>query len=195
MIKDKIQHHKDKVKQLQEKYNNLVDSIKNAFYQREDYFDENSKFKPKSESAIMSAAYCLDMMIKPKSGYSFDVGFIIRRAEVFKSDPKIFLDYYYLHDDRFKTHSGTPSVFLLRKKDIKIFEDECFKAWKYVVNKSYDSTKLGFKEWVEATSCDDIVSILHEVLEERIEEVSDSKLKIKDVIIIYPSVPFKNYHF
>jgi hypothetical protein len=197
MIKDEIKKLKENAKMLEDKYNKLVNSIKEAFYEREDYWDENSKVKPKTESAIMSAAYCLAMMNAPKSKYSFDRGFNIHRGEVFRSEPKILLDFFYIYDKTFENRFGTtPSVLLVRKKNIKVLTETCLKAWKHAVNKSFsDSTILGFKEWLDATSCDEIVSILHEVLEDRIDEVNDKKLYIKDVIIIYPSNPIKNYHF
>ena len=138
MIKDKIEHHKHKIKILQEKYNKLVNSIKEAFYEREDYWDENSKVKPRTESAVMSAAYCLAMMNAPRSKYSFDIDFRIHRAEIFRSEPKILLDYFYIYDKNFENRFGnTPSVLLVRKKNIKVLTETCLKAWKHAVNDSF----------------------------------------------------------
>ena len=196
MIKDKIKELKENAKMLEDKYNKLVNSIKEAFYEREDYWDENSKVKPRNESAVMSAAYCLAMMNAPRSKYSFDIDFKINRAEIFRSEPKILLDYFYIYDKKFENRFGNTPVLLVRKKNIKVLTETCLKAWKHSVNdSSRSSTILGFKEWLDATSCDEIVSILHQVLEDRIDEVNDKKLYIKDVIIIYPDKPFKNYHF
>lgn len=53
MIKDKIKELKENAKMLEDKYNKLINSIKEAFYEREVYWDENSKVKPRTESAVI----------------------------------------------------------------------------------------------------------------------------------------------
>lgn len=197
IITEKIQHHKDKAKMLQEKFNNLVDSIANAFYEREVWRDENSKLKPKSESNVMHAAYCLAMMIAPRSRYSFDVEYNLHQATEWKSKPEVKYDYFYIHDSKnFKNRFGsTHAVYVVRKKNIKLLGEQCKEAWKYAVSKSSRPTTLGFKEWVDQTSCDDIVNILYKIHENKIDVVTNRKLYLKDIVIIYPSKPHKNFHF
>lgn len=194
LITEEIQSQKEELKRLQEKYKELIDGIKNAFYEHEDYFDKTTPMKPKSETAVMSAAYCFASMKHPRTQYSFDRGFTINRAEVWKSNPKVYLDYWLVYADDFKTENGTSPIRILKKKDIKILEDTCKEAWKYAVNEKFSkSTVLGFNEWLEQTSCDIVIEILHEIYEDRIIEVTEKKLYIKDIVIIYPTKPFRNF--
>jgi hypothetical protein len=195
LIKDKISQHRDKAKMLKDKYDNLVDKIANAFYEREVWRDENSKLKPKSEKDIMNAAYCLALMIAPRTRFSMDVPYTIHQAEEWKTTPTVYYDYFYIWDEQFKDRmtGSTPCVYLVRKKNLKLLKKECKEAWKYAVGDS--STTLGFKDWLEQATPDDILPFMFRVYENRIDVVTDRKLYLKDIVIIYPNKPFKNFHF
>lgn len=193
-IKDKISEHKDRAKMLKEKYDDLVDKIKNAFYEHEDYWDKTSKQKPKTEHAVMNAAYCYAMMIAPKSQFSFDIDYTLNQAEEWRSDPKVYYDYFYIWDKTFENRFGsTKPVYLARKKNIKLLEKQCKKAWMYAVKE--EKTTLGFDDWLNKSTPDEILSLFYRVYEKRIDVITDRKLYLKDIVIIYPSEPFKNFHF
>lgn len=189
LITEKIQSYKSEINRLQERYKELVSDIKNTFYEHTEYFDKTTPLKPTSDTAIMSAAFCFANGRCPRSKYNLD----IRRADVWKSEPKAYLDYWLVYPDEFNSNGLKTPTRILRKDDIKILEDDCKEAWKYVVNGKFGkSTVLGFSEWLEKTSCDKIIEILHEIYEDRIIEVTEKKLYLKDIIIIYPEKKFEH---
>jgi len=195
-IKKEIKDHREKAKALKKEYDSLVESIKNAFFEHEDYWDKNSKIKPKTELARMNAAYCLAMRKAPKSGFSFDLNYNINQANEWKSDPKVHYDYFYVWDKYFENRFGsTKAVLLVKKKNIKLLKENCKEAWKHAVNESFSgSTTLGFEEWLERSTPDEILSKMHSVYEGSIDVITDRKLYLKDIVIIYPHNPNKLFY-
>ena len=195
MLKDKIQDMRSEVKRLSERYNILVENIKDSFYEHENYFEKTGKIRPNSKSDLMSAAYCLAMAIAPRSRYS--VEFSINQATAWKKEPKEYFPNFYIYDERkFGGHHGTKPVHVLKKKDLKILDDICKELWiKEVGNDFRPKTLLGFEDWIEATSVDDILRLMREHLENRIDVVTERKLGIKDIVVIYPQEPNKSFLF
>jgi hypothetical protein len=196
MLKDKIQEMRSEVKRLSEKYNALIENIKDSFYEHESYFDKTSKKKPGNKSDLMCAAYCLAMAIVPRSKYS--VEFRISQSKTWNKEPVEYFPDFYIHDERnFGNHHGTKAVHVLDKKDIKILNDICKYIWiKEVGNDFRPKTLLGFEDWLKQTSVDDILSLMQEYLEGRVDVVNERKLGIKDIVIIYPNdKPKKTYFF
>jgi hypothetical protein len=183
------------VKRLSEKYNTLVESVKDAFYEYENYFEKTGKIRPSSKSDLMSAAYCLAMAIAPRSKYS--VNFNISQAKTWKKEPAEYFPNFYIYDEReFGGHNGTKAVHVLHKKDLKVLDEICKELWiKEVGNDFRPKTLLGLEDWMQQTSVDDILNLMQEHLEGRVDVVTERKLGIKDIVIIYPYKQNKKHYF
>lgn len=191
MIKDEIAQAQYKLSNLKERYKNLVKEIKETFYDKEDYWDENSPRKPRNESSKLQAALCLSEGRCPRSSYDLN----IRQAkEWVKGKEGDWLDYWTIYQDRFKDSNGTPATIIIRKKNIKLLEETCKELWVKEVSASFrPNTTLGFKEWLEATSVDKIFELMCENLNEhkntRVNLVTDKSLYLKDIVVIFPNNP------
>ena len=183
MIKNEIAQAQHNLSNLKERYKNLVSDIKKVFYAKEDYWDENSKMKPRNETARMAAAFCLAMDNCPN--YSFDLR--INQATVWKSNPSEYLDKWYVYSDRFERYGSTSPVIIIKKKNLKILDEICKEMWVKEVSASYrPNTTLGFEEWLEKTSVDKILELIQKHMNNRVDIVTDRNLYIKDIIVIYP---------
>lgn len=184
MIKDKVSSLQSQLLILKKSYNDLVTRIKEVFYEKEDYWVENSPRKPRTDSARMGAAYALLSGKCPQ--YSFDYG--INKAEVWKSNPKQYIEKWCLYDERFETTRGTSPVIFLYKKNIKLLDELCLKVWikEVSVDRMRPNTLLGFNDWLEQTSDDDILTLMQEYYDDRVFLINDKKLYLKDIVIVYP---------
>lgn len=190
MIKDEILQTQIKLARLKENYKKLVDDIKKVFYDKEDYWDENSLRKPRNEAAKMQAALCLAQGKTER--YSFDL--TIRKAENWISkDNRVQLDYWVVNQEKFKDNGTTPPTIIIYKKNIKLLRSECRDLWiKEVANSYRPKTLLGFEDWLKQTSVDYILELMFDSeneISERIHLVTDKNLYLKDIIIIFPRKP------
>lgn len=184
MIKDEILQTQRKLARLKESYKKLVDDIKKVFYDKEDYWDENSPRKPRNEAAKMQAALCLAQGETPR--YSFDL--TIQKAKNWISkNNQVQLDYWIVYQEIFEYGGGISPTIIIYKKNIKLLREICKKLWIQEVNNSY--TTLGFEEWLEATDVDKIFELMSNGLNKdskRFHLVTDKNLYLKDIIVIFP---------
>lgn len=190
MIKDEIRQAQNNLARLKETYKKLVSDIKNTFYDKENYFVDNSPRKPRTEVAKMQAAVCLAQGKAEK--YSFELN--IRRAEKWESrDNRVQLDYWVANQERFKNSSGIEPTIIIEKKNLKLLSQICRNLWvKEVGNSFRPNTLLGFEDWLSQTSVDDIFDLMINSInekEERMFLVTDKNLYIKDIVVIFPRRP------
>jgi len=191
MIKDEITLAQYELSRLKESYKNLVQKIKETFYEGIDWRDKESPRKPRGETSKMSAAYCLAQGNCPR--YSHDLR--ISKAEEWKSNPAKYIEKWYLYSDKFKTESGTSPVIILKKKNIKLLRDICREMWVKEISNYYSpNTLLGFEDWMKEVSEDKILKLMLEHMNNRVDVVTDRNLYLKDIVIVYPHV-VKNYNY
>jgi len=189
MIKDEITLAQHELSRLKEQYKNLVQKIKETFYEKEEYFVEDSPRKPRGETSKMSAAYCLAQGKCPRGSYDLRIS----KAEEWKSNPTKYIEKWYLYSDKFKTESGTSPVIILKKKNIKLLRDICREMWVKEISNHYSpNTLLGFEDWMKDVSEDKILNLMHEHMNNRVDVVTDRNLFLKDIVIVYPH-EIKNY--
>jgi len=189
MIKDEIQSAKYNLARLKESYKNLVKEIKETFYDKVEYFVDDSPRKPRGEKEKMQAAICLAQNKCPRSSYDLT----IRQAkEWHKGKESKWLQYWIVNQDRFKDHSGTTgATIVIKKNDLRLLKDICKELWiKEVSNSFSPNTLLGFENWLEKTHVDKIYDLMCENLNEvnstRVQLVTDRSLFLKDIIVIFP---------
>jgi hypothetical protein len=188
MIKDEIKYAQRNLADLKMRYKNLVKEIKETFYDKVRYLDDDSPRKPKNEQQKLQAALCLVEGRCPRSRYNFD----IRQAKTWKKgEPDVWLDYWYINQDRFNNNSGIPPTIVIKKKNLKLLKDICKELWIKEVGASFrPNTTLGLEEWIEKTDVDKIYKLmcenLNEVRDTRVNLVTDKNLSIKDIVVIYP---------
>lgn len=190
MLKDKIAYAHYELSNLKESYKNLVKEIKETFYEKEDFWVEDSPRKPRDESSKMQAAICLAQSNCPR--ISFDLH--IRQAREWnKGKEDNWLDYWVVNQERFKDESGTPATIIIKKKNIKLLTEICRELWVKEVSASFrPNTTLGFQEWLEDTSVDKIFELMQESLnkhkDSRVYLVTDKNLYVKDIVVIFPKI-------
>lgn len=184
MIKDKIESLTSELKHLKIRYKNLVNDIKETFYEKKEYFVDDSPRHPQNEKAKMSAAYCLATNYCPRGSWDLKVN----KAQEWNSKLIKHIEKWYIYSDKFETPNGTKPVILLKKKNIKLLDELCKEMWMTEVKNEFGSnrTTLGLKEWLIEKSDDYILELLYEHINGRIEVVTDRGLSIKDVVVIYP---------
>jgi hypothetical protein len=190
MIKDEILSAQSNLKRLKERYKKLVIDIKETFYNKEDYWADDSPRKPRDEKAKMQAALCLAQGASER--YSFDLD--LRKAENWISrDNRVKIDYWIVNQERFKDNGSIPPTIVIHKKNIKLLQDECKKLWITEVGSSFrPKTLLGFEDWLNNTSVDYILELMfdsEEEISERIHLVTDKNLYLKDIVVIFPKSP------
>jgi len=186
MIKNRIENTKNKLKRLQQSYDDLVEKIKETFYEKKEYWVKNSPRKPNNDTAKMSAAYCL--LTEKCPGFYSDL-----KIQLSKNwDTKESLGYWLLYDDFFSSGSGTTPVKLIFKKDLKKLEEICKSMWIISVSKSYNGTTLGFNDWKKSVNSDDLFKLMQEHMNGRVYIINDRKLFLKDIVIV---LPYENKNF
>jgi len=183
-IKEEIQNKKDELTYLKDQYAELIESIKEACY-RVSLFSEDNKHKPDSDEDIMKAAYHYS---RKECVRMFNTVNINRGRKHLKSRGNDFVyeDYWTVYIE--KSFNSYP-IYILRKKNIKVLGDICKDLWKIAINNKYGETKteLGFKEWLDTTDVDDIIELMkNEECNLDFDLVTERKLYLKDIIIIYP---------
>ena len=135
------------------------------------------------------------MGTKPRGKYSTD--FNINQGKIWSNkEPDKYLPYFCVYDKDFENFGSTKAVYVLRKKNIKELEELCQEMWvKEVSNSPRPNTKLGLSDWLNETTPDKIIELLEEHLGDRIDVVTERKLKIKDIVIVYPHKPRKRRFF
>lgn len=184
---NEIERLKSRLESSKKQYAEIILSIKQACYHKP-YGSDDSQLKPEREGDIMKAAFFCANRIKSDR---YDPDYNIRQSKEFKSDEP--QNYWLFYPKEFDRNGYKTPAIIIRKNNIKLLESLCRKAWNLAASgTSYDfKTDLGLKEWVKAVSCDTILKIIKsEKFDEYCEEVNDKNLKIKDIVIIYPS---KNY--
>jgi len=185
MIKYEIQNTQQELSRLKAKYKKLVSEIKERFYDKVDYWEENSPRKPRGDKQIMQAAICLLEGVCPNYNFQLDV----RRAEEWvRGGDNIPLDYYYTNQDKFDYGNGIPPTIIIKKKNLKLLKEFCKKAWLKAVDDG--ETTLGLNDWVNSVNIDKLFSIICNSLNNhktnRVHLITDRNLYIKDIVIIYP---------
>ncbi len=195
MIKDEISIAQANLKRLKERYNKLVIDIKETFYDKEDYWTDDSPRKPKNEKSRMQAAICLAQGASERHSFDLD----LRKAENWISrDNRVQLDYWIVNQDRFKDNGSIPPTIVIHKKNIKLLRDECKKLWIKEVGSSFrPNTLLGFEDWLEATDVEKILELMFDSFnenDERMHLITDKNLYLKDIVVIFPRQPKFNFH-
>jgi hypothetical protein len=142
----------------------------------------------------MLAAFCLaEEKVEMRSKYSYS----IRQSQKWGSGNKHegYHDYFFINQEKYKEHGGmVPPTILIRKKNIKQLKDICQKIWVYEVSASFSpNTTLGFEEWLESKSNDDILELLYDWGRKNKREVkciTDASMYVRDVVIVYPKKLF-----
>lgn len=166
------------LKLIKERYSKLIFDLENAYMERKVWRDNNSPFIIKSELNKMRMAYAF------VKGEADKYDFNLRQATKFKSDE--VLNYYVINDNYFQEFfGGTPASYILDKKNIKELPEYLLKdVWIKSVNKS--KTEKGYNQWLKEVN----VNELCETFGNRLYNVNEPKLKLKNIIVILP----KNFH-
>jgi hypothetical protein len=188
MIKDEIKYKQQELVRLKQKYKTLVEDIKKTFFDKVDYWVDDSPRKPSGEKYVLQAALCLVEGKCPRYSFNLD----LRQAKSWaKGKEDKWLDYFIINQERFDFGNGIPATIVIRKKNLKLLTDICQKLWVKQISDSFGpKTKLGFEEWLDETSVDKILELMIENFNShkgnRVFHVTDKNLYVKDVVIIYP---------
>jgi hypothetical protein len=193
-IKNEIQSLQRQLSALKEGYSKFIDEIKSKFFDREDYFDENSKLKPRDEASKIAAAYCLALRKCPRSRYDLDVSkdkkYKQKKNGHYDFDDYEFINRYTVSDTSFRfrgeEHTRDKPAIVVKLKDIKLLDKICKKIWiDQVANRR---VVKGFDEWLEEIS----IEKLYELIQENnkyVYTINERKLYIKDMVVILQQSP------
>jgi hypothetical protein len=196
MIKDEIKYAESNLSQLKCKYKELVIDIKKVFYEKVDYWDDNSPRKPKNDKQKFQAALSLVEGRCPRISYDLNIS----QAKSWKNESYVWFDYWTIHQERFDCGNGILATTIIRKKNIKLLKDICKDLWIKEVSASYwPNTVFGLDEWIEKTDVDKIYELMCKHLNEhkktRVNMVTDRSLYLKDIVIIYPENRGINHNY
>jgi hypothetical protein len=191
MIKNEIESTKIKLANLKETYKVLIKDIKETFFEKKEYFVDDSPRKPRNESQKFQAALCLAQENCPRSRYDLE----IRKASEWKNyrdKETIWYNYYLINQKRFEGRNGISATIIIRKKNLKLLKEICTGIWAKEVGSSYrPNTILGFEDWLEKVEIDKLYELIcrsfNEKNSERIILVNERSLSVKDVVVIFPN--------
>lgn len=183
-LKDDIKNTQEELRRLKEEYKSLCDTIKNTFFDRKDFFDKESPLVLKDEENTMKVAYCLsERQCYYQSRYGLNSRRPYKNWET-KERGNIFI----VGEDRDPfSHSQSEGKTLVRLKHIKELKEICMKIWIKEVGASYSpNTTLGFDDWLEKTSNEEILKLMKDIDHEKVILINDPSMKVRNIVVIHP---------
>lgn len=193
-IRQEIQNLQKMLSEIKEGYAEFIEEVKQVFFEKEDFWDENSKRKPRNEASKIAAAYCLAIRKCPRTSFDLDVNKDkkykrIRNGHYDFNDYEL-IDRYTVRDTSFRfrgeEHTRDKPATVVKLKNIKLLDELCKKIWIGQVSKN--RVTIGFEEWLEKISIEKLYELIQDE-EKYVFKINEPKLYVKDMVVILQQSP------